>query len=135
MRAPWVMSCATTRFTVSTGTPKPTPAEAPLGETMAVDTAMRRPRESSSGPPESAFFFIFYFFCGESEQSASCQRSDAARTARVDGGVGLHHASDAAAGDASHVAADARHHARRQRLVQAEGVADGEHALANLNNK
>src|SRR5438034_71592 len=42
----------TSRVTVSTGTAKPIPADAPLGLKIAVLTPMSRPPESSSGPPE-----------------------------------------------------------------------------------
>ena len=46
------MSWGTSRWTVATGTAKPTPALEPLVLKMAVVTPMSRPWESSSGPPE-----------------------------------------------------------------------------------
>jgi len=52
MARPRAMSCGTSRVTVSTGTAKPMPADAPLGLKIAVLTPMSRPPESSSGPPE-----------------------------------------------------------------------------------
>ena len=49
---PAAINCGTTRFTVSTGTAKPTPADAPDGLKISVLTPMRRPALSSRGPPE-----------------------------------------------------------------------------------
>ncbi len=49
---PNLMSWGTILFTVSTGTAKPTPLEAPDGLTMTVFMPMSSPAESRSGPPE-----------------------------------------------------------------------------------
>jgi hypothetical protein len=52
MYLPRAMSCGTTRFTVSIGTAKPTPDDAPDGLKIAVFTPISRPALSSYGPPE-----------------------------------------------------------------------------------
>ena len=45
-------SCATTRLAILDGMEKPSPAETPLGETMAVLMPITWPRMLNSGPPE-----------------------------------------------------------------------------------
>ncbi len=46
------ISAGTMRLTVSTGMAKPTPADAPAGDRMAVLTPISLPALSTSGPPE-----------------------------------------------------------------------------------
>ena len=84
---------------------KPMPALVPDGEMMAVLTPMTRPAESSSGPPELP---------------------------GIDGGVGLDHVGDLAAGAGGQPAMQRADDAGGQRLVEAERVADREHQLSDL---
>jgi hypothetical protein len=88
------------------GNANPTPANAPLGDAIAVFTPINDPLLSSNGPPELP---------------------------GVDGGVRLDDARDGAAGGgAGNLATHAGDDAGGERVVQTERVADREHFLANL---
>ena len=49
---PLSRNSATMRLAISLGTPKPIPTEPPVGETIAVFTAMTPPSRLKVGPPE-----------------------------------------------------------------------------------
>ena len=59
-------------------------------------------------------------------------RSGPPRVARVDGRVGLDHVADGDAADALHLAAERADDAGGQRVIEAEGVADGDRLLPDL---
>src|SRR3989304_3525198 len=99
---PRAMSCGTRRFTVSTGTAKPIPAQAPLGLKIAAVTPLSRPPGAGEG---------------------------AAEFPRVEPRFGLDDVADASAARRPELAAERRHDAGGQRVVEPERVADGEHAL------
>jgi hypothetical protein len=70
--------------------------------------------------------------CGvDADQPAGGVEQRAAGVAGVDGGVGLDHAADGAAVEGLDLAVQRADDAGGQRLVQAEGVADGVDALAD----
>jgi hypothetical protein len=90
---------------MSTGIAKPIPALAPEGEKIAVLTPIRRPAESRRGPPEFPGFY---------------------------GSVGLNHVRDFTPRTSRQPTLERTDHARRQRLIKPERVADGEGPLTNL---
>src|SRR6201987_1738322 len=95
---------ATTTFTILAGMAKPMPCEPPEREKIAVLTPTRRPPRSTTRPP--------------------------AGIARVDGSVGLD--EELVVGDADLGARQRRDDAMGHGLPDGEGIADGEHHVADL---
>ena len=124
------MSCGTTRRTLSMGMAKPTPAEVPVLVKMAVFTPMRRPRESSSGPPELPGLIAASIWMPPAMvlPARVPQHVSGAPSA---GAVRLHAAAERRACLALDDAAEARDGAGGERVVEAEGIANGEALLAH----
>ena len=101
-RPPFLADSTTTR-TMFEGMAKPMPFESPVREKIAVLMPTRRPLMSISAP---------------------------ARIARIDRRVGLD--EELVVGDADLRARERRDDAARHRLADAEGIADGEHQVADL---
>ena len=105
MTLPKRMSSGTIFLIVSTGTAKPTPLEAPDGETIIVFMPMSSPLEFEQRP---------------------------ARIAGVDRGVGLDHVADGDVARAEDLPAQGADDALGDRVIEAERIADGDDLLADL---